>query len=346
MSDGKTFSSSLDLFSKFFGVTSYLFQFHLKRLYFPKTNKKWGDYVEDALILVATWVIAIVLYFLFIYIFVYYPEMGLWAKIKSFLHPLTLLRGILPIICDSIFLNIVFLGVLYTALISSAKTSFLEDIFAHVKISGLIKSIKVGAFDESSVLKEEPESEVKVARKNIEEILSNPTVERITIITASGFDFFGTGLALPLKEGQKSGLKNGYLLDILRQREKMFQIVLLDPDCPDFTTRAEKYFGPISHKVLADIEEYKKNFQSTISNIKKAYEINKNIELRFTNLVPQWKMVFSEREVWVQTIIPGFRSDHTPMYGFKKSPHSLYHSYWNISEDIWHSAVVKDISKL
>jgi hypothetical protein len=305
------------------------------------------------LIYASSWLAVGIIYICFVYFFIHQSDAGIFSKIKDVFGgraPVDIIRDVYLTTKVSPFFNISFLVVLYIAVTANAERDLLKDAFTHLKISGLIKALKIGAFDESSLLKEQSEKELKIARGNILEILSSPTVELVTIVTASGYDFFGEGEALntpaDAKDEKKKQvpLKNGYLLDLLQKREKNFQILLMHPSSEDFCERGQGYFVDHGHKVLQRPEDYKRSIETSVCNIKEAFKKNKNIEVRYTKKNPQWKMIFSEREVWVQPILHGFRSDHTPMYGFRKSENSMYHAFWNLSEEMWHTAEKVDLS--
>lgn len=354
----------LDKFSWFFRASNFCFSFYLNRKYYPKKNKKFRDHVEDTLVYLVSWAIVGLMYVLFVYLFVHESEKSTWIRLGDFLtSPEGAIRDVYTAVTatkTSTFFNGSFLAILYIALTSKAEKDFLKDAFTHLKISGLIKALKIGAFNEECILKEQSDAQLRIARDNIVEILGNPTVELITIVTASGWDFFGNGTAIPVQEtleeernkSQKKNkksepLKNGYLLDLIKRRQKTVQILLLDPDSPELSNRAEGYMKDGAHNnVVKSVEEYKRNINVCIKNISEAFKLNKNIELRLCSSVPQWKMVFAEREVWVQPILDGFRSDHTPLYGFSKTDHSIYHAFWNISEEVWHRSKKVDLATL
>jgi hypothetical protein len=231
--------------------------------------------------------------------------------------------------------------VFYNVLNSVAEVEYLEGVFVHSKICGLIKSFKIGVFDEASCLKSQKEKELVLAQRNIKALVSLKQVERVTIITTSGYDYFGSGPSFPAAKG----CEHGYLCPLLENKSIEFEIVLLNPNTTAFEGRADAYLADTSAQVIKDAQEYRKGFNSVLRNLIVAYKKNHNIHLRFTEIMPQWKMVFIEGEVWVQSIINGYRSDHSPMYGFKKTGYSMYHGFWHISEAIWQAATEIDLSK-
>ena len=133
-------------------------------------------------------------------------------------------------------------------------------------------------------------------------------------------------------------------MDIISQRFRKVQIILLDPDGPGAHERANAYLQAGAHQPIKSVQDYQDGIRAIIQNIKKAYQLNKNIELKLVDRLPCWKMVIVEGEAWVQPILQGIRSDHTPLYGFKKSEYSMYHIFWHINESAWHDTQSKSVS--
>jgi hypothetical protein len=254
-----------------------------------------------------------------------------------------------------------FLVALYFAVVFHAEKDFLSGKVLHFDLSGLIKVITLGSFDNSSRVKEQNESQVNVARKNIIATVCNPEFETLSIITASGWDLFGEGMPLKGVEPPKPividpndswwkrayqrwknsrlerTIKNGYLLESISERYRKVRIILLDPHSDGAVSRAQGYMDG-EHKVIEQVGDYKKNINIVLNNLRSAYQRNKNIEVKLVKTIPQWKLLLVEGEAWAQPILTGLRSDHTPLYGFLKSEYSLYHTFWNLHETIWHSA--------
>lgn len=356
-------------FGYFFRTTAYLFRPYLELKYNPKKNQKIQDRLHSALVYIATWVVIGVVYIGFVYLFIYKDAQGnsghisdIWEKspaeiFTAFLHS----ASVAPVF------NIMFLIVLYYAIISFAEKEYLNAIYVHTKISGLLKVIKLGKFDSTGKIIEQGEEQVLEARRNVLATLADPEKEAISILAPSGYDFFGTGKALggspaPVKPyrykwmkwcaekitSSSDHLNNGYVLKVVAEQTRNVRIILLDPDGEAVKKRANDYFGHESHRPIRTPQEYSDGIRFVINNLRDIYQTkkNRNIELKIIDKLPDWKMVLVEGEVWVQPIIPGARSDHAPVYGFKKSESSMYYAYFCIFDELWHdkNSVKVDLS--
>ncbi|MES2528429.1 MAG: hypothetical protein V4598_15205 [Bdellovibrionota bacterium] len=256
----------------------------------------------------------------------------IWGKVCDFTE--IPLKEIASIVYDSlkqsIWSNSFFIYLFYKAVTSNAERDFFRDHFEHHKLSGLIKVIKIGEFDLQSRFSEQNLKMVNVGRKHFHDLVENEEHQLITIVTASGWDFFGN-------DDGKAGNEypNGYLLKFLNQRNKRFEIILLDPLCGATSERAQSYLDDKSHNVISELKSYSDNTLTCINNIAKFSKLNPHVKVRVLNCIPAWKILKVDKEIWAQPIIPGFRSDHTTLYGFKNKPNSIYHVFFNKIENLW-----------
>lgn len=359
-----------DKFTSLFKITAFLFRPYVKLRYQSKNSKSMEDWLTKVFVYAGTWLSILVIYILFMYLTFYKDANGREGEFSDFytIPPVDLYNELLKFILISPFFKITFLLMLFFAITFHAEKVYLESRVLHLDLSGLIKTLTLGKFDISSNVKEQNEGQVKIARSNIFNTVNDNTKELITIISASGWDLFGSPPPPQPQQqpatiakkpnrfvswcvrtflGDTRTYEDGYLLEVVSQQFRKVQIVLLDPDGETVKKRAECYMKDGGHKPIKAADEYKKGIEAVIANIKIAYKKNKNIELKLIDKLPEWKMVIVEGEIWTQPIIQGVRSDHTPLYGFNKTEYSMYHSFWNISEAIWHhpDAKTQDLTK-
>lgn len=346
-----------DKLSSFFKVTAFLLGPYLKLKYQPKKDKSVEDYFQMAFIYTGSWLFVALAYVLFVYLFVFQNSDGHTGAVSDLFTrpPIDVLNDVITAFKVSPFFNLSFLVVMYFAITYHAEKTFLEERILHLNLSGLIKTLTLGSFDISSQIKEQHQDQVQVARANIYRTASDHTKELLSVVSASGWDLFGgtTSNTTPPKSKtqrwwqrwtkSQPNFDDGYLLPVISEQFRKVQIILLDPDCDAAKNRAQSYLQDGSHKPIASSDAYLNGIRDTISRIKTAYKKNKNIELRLIKSLPQWKIVIVEGEVWAQPIIPGVRSDHTPLYGFNKTEYSLYHSFWHLNENCWHNADCRTI---
>lgn len=356
----------------FLGITAKLCRPYLKRKYYPPKDEDWLDkYIGTLLIYLSTWILVGVVYISFVYLFVYVSPEGRTGSISDFWQrsPKDIILDVFNFAKVSVYFNLTFLLAMYFAIINHAEKTFLKGSHLHLELAGLIKAIKLGQYDRSSHIKEQSEDQVGIARKNILSVADNSDFSSLSILTASGWDFFGSGhpltnkplLATPAqapttpstssapapsnnpkpswwkKLVSSTPIQNGYLLPVIREQSKRVRIILLDPNSAACRQRAKDYLGAGKHQVIKSEDEYKKSIEDVIANLKLEHRKNKNIELKLVQNIPQWKIVISNNEAWVQPVNPGIRSDHAPLYGFKKGDYSMYHTFWNIHEALWHA---------
>lgn len=343
-----------DLIGNFFDilfiVTAFILKPHYRQLNFPtkKTNKLLLTFQRIGL-----WIVLGVIYCGVFYVFVIDVHDPATLKIKTIGGKLgdffnvpwkDITSTIVKELKTAIWSNAFFVFLFYKAVSSNAEKEFFRDHFEHHKISGLIKTIKIGAFDIESRYGEQNLSLVNEGRKHFHNLVENEEHQLITIVTASGWDFFGN----PEKGKElsdKNPFPNGYLLKFLSQRNKRFEIMLIDPNSTSCADRAKSYLTDKSHKVLDEEKSYKENIESVLKNIATASTGNIHVTVKLLPNIPTWKLVKVDKEIWAQPIISGFRSDHTTLYGFKNKPNSIYHIFFNKIEDSWKSAAVLDLQK-
>lgn len=343
-----------DKFSSFFKITSFLFGPYLKLKYEPKENKTIEEYLHLVVVYAGSWLIVVLVYVFFVYLFIFQREDGTTGALKDFFTrpPIDIIIDTFTAFKTSPFFNISFLVVLYFAITYHAERTFLAGRVLHLNLCGLIKTITLGRFDISSQVSEQADDQVQFARLNIHKTANDGTKEFISIVTASGWDLFGDpviGLNPAGKDSKKwpwsksSPLPNGYLIDVIAQQFRKVQIVLLDPDGEYAKSRGAAYLEEGAHKPISSAADYAEGVRKVIRNIKIAYKRNKNIELKLIDSQLQWKMIIVEGEAWVQPVIHGIRSDHTPLYGFNKREFSMYHAFWHLNEAIWHDKNSKTV---
>lgn len=367
-----TFDDVKDKFSSLFRITTKILAPYTRLKYEPPQIQTIDDQIQRLAVWAGSWLFVGFVYVVSVYLWVYEKPGEARKQLTDFYTrpPAEVFNEIVAKLLISPFFNLSFLALMYLAITMHAEKTYLEGRFVHLKLSGLIKALTLGKFDISSRVAEQSNQEVQVARANICATVNDGSKELITIVSASGWDFFGTPAPTPpitpaqadakkpfwkfwqwafwsrIRPSKKDHVE-GYLLEPLSQQFRKVQIILLDPSGTSAQERASAYLADGSHRPINDVAEYGKNISSAIENIKKAYKKNKNIELKLVDQLPQWKMVIVEGELWTQPIIPGVRSDHTPLYGFKKTEYSMYHSFWHLAEALWHDPKSKkvDLSK-
>ncbi|RZK24831.1 MAG: hypothetical protein EOO43_07090 [Flavobacterium sp.] len=356
----------VDHYNYFFKFTSWCFKPYLKRKHHPEQKSTFEYKAQSIFIWLGTWLAVVLTYILFVYFFLYEPADGKTRGIEYIKSTaiMDLLRDLYQCFNTSIYAHSGFVVLLYLTVQYRAERDYFKPLVLHADLSGLIKVIKTGSFDDESHIVEQTEEQIQIARKNIIETVSSNEKELIRIITASGWDFFGAGRAMPpikevkidkgdswfakrkkRKEQNKIAgfLMNGYLLDIIKKRSKTVEIVLLDPDCEAARERARQYSNNNSHHAVKSEDEYIQGIRTCIKNLKVIAQDNSRIKLRLVDRVPRWKVILVGGEVWAQPIIEGKRSDHTPLYGFKKNSHSLYHFYFNLVDSYWVKSKAKEV---
>lgn len=136
------------------------------------------------------------------------------------------------------------------------------------------------------------------------------------------------------------------MLDVISKRYKRVEIIILNPDSAAAAERGTSYIqdNDYAHKAIQEVNEYKNGIKTVLKNLVKAHEKNPHITVRLVDKIPAWKMVKVDREIWVQPIIAGTRSDHTTLYGYRNEPSSMYHTFFNKIESLWESAIEVDLS--
>lgn len=245
-------SDAKDKFNSFFKFTSIALRPYLRFKYEPRPT---DDLITKGIVWVGSWVVVAGLYVVFVYLFfIDRQSEGLWAGIADFWNrPLAdIFREVLTAFKASFYFNTSFLVLLYFAVLFHAEKTFLYDRFLHFKLSGVIKVLTLGKFDVSSHVAEQDKAQVQIARSNIFKTVSDSNKELISIVSASGWDLFGTPTLLPavapvvtapakwwqvwkwfiawLAAKKSPVYDNGYLLKVVSERFRKVQIILLDPD--------------------------------------------------------------------------------------------------------------------
>lgn len=353
-----------DYSSKFdyvFKAASYLLRSHYDRKFFPRRPRPIQDVVDHWVHFLGVWAIIAGLYLAIVYVFFVDPNSTSLARLADFYHaPPQTLAAIYAKIKDSIFLNLLVLYFAYKAVVAYSLKQYFWDHFVHHRASGLIKVVRVGEFDQDGSFREVSAKDLGLIRSHIRLLIAPPDMDFISIVAASGWDFFGSGPSLPAlpkpaeqpqkrwyqlrtkKQQPEAAPQNGYLLDLLRHKSKRFEILLLDPRSQNTHARGDAYCREDAHHPVTDAYSYSDGIVEVCKKLLELQKTNPNIEVRLTNSTPPWRMIFGQGEVWAQPIIPGLRSDHGPLYGYKRGQQSLYHSFFATNETLWHSALKLD----
>jgi len=352
-----------DKYNYFFRLTSWLYKPYLKRKYHPTERVTLEYKVISGLVFVGTWVMVALIYIGLIYFFFYEPADKIprnWSYLASQNIPI-ILSDVYTALKISIFYHAAFIVLIVFTIQARAERDYFKPLVVHSDLLGLIKVIKTGAFDKDSNVLEQDEKQVSIARANIYATAESEDKEIIRIMTTSAWDFFGEGPALPRNEDPNSVEKkfwwkkntnskkisqwdNGYALELIKGRSRTVEIIMLDPNSDVAKARAKQYLSNSGHKAIESEQEYIRGINTCLKNLAKAKELNPRITVKIvSDKIPRWKMILVEGEVWAQPIMDGKRSDHTPLYGFKKSPQSLYHYYFNLFDSYWHSSMVKQV---
>lgn len=353
-----------DKYNFFFRFTSWLYKPYLKRKYHPTERVTLEYKLISGFVFVGTWVVVALVYIGLVYFFFYEPTDKIprnWNYIIS--QPIaTIMSDIYTAISSSIFYHIAFIILMVLSIQARAERDYFRPLVFHSDLLGLIKVIKTGAFDKDSHVIEQDEKQVFIARSNIYATAVSEDKEIIRIMTTSGWDLFGDGPALPQEDEAKANSKknrfwskngkteqkkwsNGYALGLITGRSRTVEIIMLDPDGDVAKARANEYLGDNGHKAVTSESQYLDGIRTCLRKLAVAKQSNQRITVKIvSDKIPRWKMILVEGEVWAQPIMEGKRSDHTPLYGFKKSPQSLYHYYFNLFDSYWHSSKVKQVN--
>lgn len=356
-------SSKFDILFK---ISSFIFRSHFERKLFPKKKNTFRDICDHWIHYLGGWFIVIIIYTIIVYIFFVNPSDTSLYRIFDFgQRPIfDVIQEVYDKIKPTIFYNIVVLWVMYKALMAYAEKELLWDHFVHHKANGLIKVIKTGSFTSDSHLKEVDLELLNISRRHIIDLIEPEEKELISIVAPSGWDFFGEQITklpnienknklswwkkiLRIRETSIEPIPNGFLNDFLKNKTKRFEILLLNPSSDASKVRAQAYLKEGAHQVISDPKSYSENIIKVCEKLLLLKKINPNIEIRLIDKTPLFKIILTEGEAWAQPVIPMIRSDHVPMYGFKRGPFSLYHSFFSYNEMLWHNAVVlNDINQI
>lgn len=222
-------------------------------------------------------------------------------------------------------LNSTVLVVVYTAMLALARVRYLETEHWNKQKSGLAFSVPVSTWDETPKFTK-PEAEfLKDANDAVLRIIGSQRVDLIRIKVASGFDCFGS---------------QGFLVDLLRRPNKPWRILMMNPDSEGARRRANQYFSERAADrppELRDAAHYLSGIKETVNRvleIKRTH--NPNIEVRLYDHTPQWRLIFALGYAIVKGFAPGQRSDSATVNIFETKSTSLYHSFIEMFEDIWH----------
>jgi len=146
-------------------------------------------------------------------------------------------------------------------------------------------------------LKNFGEDDEREIQKSLIDSLSG--VRTIKILAATGFNTFGD---------QKS-----FLYEAVEKCPGLVSIIMLSP-------HEENEASLQRSKALSVYnDDYRREIINTITVLKELRSKGKNIELRFYNHLPLWKLYVTDDEAWVQHYNPNAHVSTTPIYGFKKN---------------------------
>lgn len=141
---------------------------------------------------------------------------------------------------------------------------------------------------------------------------------RLCILGATGWETFGSPQS-PIHE-------------VVKQFDGPIQILLIKPQSGGFLKRtSELNRNPVNYaKEIRDSVAY---CRELVSHYKK------QIEVRLYEDEPIWKMIFSDRYLWLQYYDPKKDVDQTPVYTFQTRAHesdsSLYYPLYRVFQKRW-----------
>ena len=262
---------------------------------------------------------------------------GINVENFKFFFPLNInsfIEIIYKIFKDDVYLNFSVLVLVVYLIVSYSKISFLEGEYWNTKKSGLSLFIPTSEWDETPKLSLPNEELLKKSFELEAKLLSNPRNDLIRIYLSSGYDSFRNG---------------GNLENVLKNPRKTWKILLLKPDSKGAKERANDYFDERAsdRPSFSSKEDYPEGIKKVISNIIRIKtECNPNIELRLYEQNPQWRIIIFGTTAIVRGFGPGQRSDRAPMLIFEQNSTSLYHTFTEIFEDIWHNNSVPYSSEM
>ncbi|MHB1605786.1 MAG: hypothetical protein ACYCTV_05260 [Leptospirales bacterium] len=234
---------------------------------------------------------------------------------------------------NDVYLNFsVFLLVTYL-IISNSKISFLEGEYWNTKKAGLSLFIPTSEWDETPKLSLPNEELLQRSFEYEKRFLSNPHNDLIRIFLASGYDSFRNG---------------GHLEDLLKNPRKTWKILILDPESRGARERSKQYFSDRAsdRPDFTSETDYIDGTKSIISNIIRfKKDCNPNIELRMYSHNPQWRITIIGTIAIIRGFGPGQRSDRAPMLIFEHNSTSMFHTFYEMFEDVWHNYSIPYIEK-
>ena len=111
------------------------------------------------------------------------------------------------------------------------------------------------------------------------------------------------------------------------------KIMLLDPQTQMVNERAQA--------VSESVTEYRKQITGSISYLKELNKSKNVMKVKTYSDLPNWKMVMTERYLWLQCYNPGEHVDNTPVFGIYKNNsgfHSLYELFYYEFHKLWENS--------
>ncbi len=191
----------------------------------------------------------------------------------------------------------------------------------------LVRRVGIRAFLPRNTDQEKRESWDDCARH-----LKDANNDVILISGANGWATFGSSEA-PLHE-------------VVKSFGRSIKILLVFPYSEAIEMRAAN--------VDVDVNDYRNELVKTLSFCKQLKNKGSDIEVRFFDWPPVWKMIFSHDRLWLQHYESGKHVDNTPAYSFDRSPNpsALYHPFraeftrmWERAEPIPLNTSIKNLLK-
>lgn len=125
------------------------------------------------------------------------------------------------------------------------------------------------------------------------------------------------------------GKEDSPLHEVIRGFSKKVQILLVYPYSEAIELRA--------NNVGVGADKYREDLVKTLSFCKNLKNSGHNIEVRFFDWPPVWKMIFSHNRLWLQHYGPSKHVNEMPAYSFGRDPNpsSLYHPFYTEFTRMW-----------
>ncbi|MFN4166363.1 MAG: hypothetical protein ACK4GK_17450 [Ferrovibrio sp.] len=205
---------------------------------------------------------------------------------------------------------IAFAGLVFTLKLSRHAVGFFTE---GAQRKGLLSRVGLYGFRESTTI-EDAKADVGHFIANI----NRPDNRILNILGATGWETFGA--------------KNSPLHEAVKNFSGTIRIILIDPTSRFLCDRA----GSVGMKE----DSYRKQVEKSIKWLTALKAQGKHVELALYDSIPNWKMIFTARAVWLQHYKANIHVAETPVYLFYSTDDQkgLYHAFYADFERIWDRA--------